>query len=353
MDDEREDEVASRLTQLVAVPSADPTPADADFWANVWKWFLGVPLQILIIVAITTVTIVVLHRLINKTVEKLVVSAAKREDPAGEGAAHRRASNTSDLSDILLSQRRAQRAHAIGSLLRSVVTAIAAGIGLLMILPMLGINVGPLLASAGVLGVALGFGAQNLIKDYLSGIFIVLEDQYGVGDLVDLGSVVGTVEEVTLRVTRLRDQTGVVWYVRNGEILTVANRSQGWTLAIADIPVAATTNLELVRATVNQVAEQMMADHSLDESLLDTPRYVGVESVSGEAIFIRVVAKVAPEQQLTVSRTMRERLKVAFDDADITIPVVTRLPGQTPGTGGGTPGAGSPGGGGAGGSRPR
>ncbi|HQZ84907.1 MAG TPA: mechanosensitive ion channel family protein, partial [Actinomycetota bacterium] len=271
----------------------------------------------------------------------------------GEGAAHRRASNTSDLSDILLSQRRAQRAHAIGSLLRSVVTAIAAGIGLLMILPMLGINVGPLLASAGVLGVALGFGAQNLIKDYLSGIFIVLEDQYGVGDLVDLGSVVGTVEEVTLRVTRLRDQTGVVWYVRNGEILTVANRSQGWTLAIADIPVAATTNLELVRATVNQVAEQMMADHSLDESLLDTPRYVGVESVSGEAIFIRVVAKVAPEQQLTVSRTMRERLKVAFDDADITIPVVTRLPGQTPGTGGGTPGAGSPGGGGAGGSRPR
>ena len=94
---------------------------------------------------------------------------------------------------------------------------------------------------------------------------------------------------------------------------------------------------------MNQVAEQMMADHSLDESLLDTPRYVGVESVSGEAIFIRVVAKVAPEQQLTVSRTMRERLKVAFDDADITIPIVTRLPGQTPGAGGGTPGAGGPG----------
>ena len=129
-----------------------------------------------------------------------------------------------------------------------------------MILPLLGINVGPLLASAGVIGVALGFGAQTLVKDYLSGIFLIIEDQYGVGDLVDVGPVIGTVEEVALRFTRLRDQTGVVWYVRNGEILRVANRSQGWTLAIVDIPIAYDENIDKVREIVDKVADDMDDD---------------------------------------------------------------------------------------------
>ena len=199
---------------------------------------------------------------------------------------------------------------------------------LLTILPFLGINIGPLLTSAGVLGVALGFGAQNLVKDYLSGIYIVLEDQYGVGDMVEVGSVVGRVEEVTLRVTRLRDQTGVVWYIRNGEILTVANRSQGWTLAFADIPIAADVDLERVRAAVATVAEQMMADPELDDSLLDEPRYAGVESVSGEAVVVRVVAKAAPTDQTAVSRELRARIKQAFDADGIRIPTVIRLPGS-------------------------
>ena len=195
---------------------------------------------------------------------------------------------------------------------------------MLTILPLLGIDIAPLLASAGVIGVALGFGAQTLVKDYLSGIFMIIEDQYGVGDVVDVGPVIGTVEEVALRFTRLRDMSGVVWYVRNGEILRVANRSQGWTLAIVDIPIAYNENIDRVREIVDQVAVDMDEDPNYDELLLGKPTFAGVESVSGEAVVIRITAKAAPEQQVNVARTIRERMKLAFDRAGIVVPVLVR-----------------------------
>lgn len=293
------------------------------FWFKALNWFLGVPLQIMIVIAVTIVVIGVSHRVINRTVKRI----SDREAAIDDAEAPSRGRDREELGESLLKQRRSQRANAIGSLLRSIVTAVASGIAVLTILPFLGINIGPLLTSAGVLGVALGFGAQNLVKDYLSGIYIVLEDQYGVGDMVEISTVVGRVEEVTLRVTRLRDQTGVVWYIRNGEILTVANRSQGWTLAFADIPVAAEVDLERVRAAVAAVAEQMMADPELDDSLLDAPRYAGVESVSGEAVIVRVVAKAAPTDQTAISRELRARVKQAFDQDGIRIPAMMRLSG--------------------------
>ena len=315
--------------RLATTPAASPTPAEppssgTDVWHSVTKWFVGIPLQLLIIVAVSVAIIFISHRLINKGVERLIARAAVAEQQTP-----RRAVDTGELTDGLLGQRRRQRAEAIGALLRSAVTAFVVCCAVLMVLPLFGVNIVPLLASASVLGVALGFGAQGLVKDYLAGIFIVVEDQYGVGDLVDISGVLGTVEDVSLRVTRLRDLTGVVWYVRNGEILTVANRSQGWTLATADIPVAADTDLDKVRAVVSQVSKDMMADPALDNSLLDAPRYAGVESVSGEAVFVRVVAKAAPEKQLPVGRALREQLKQGFDEAGITIPVVNRM--MTPG----------------------
>ena len=263
------------VTQTASpVPSASGITAEQvaevqhSFWFKALQWFLGVPLQILIVVVVTIIVIGVSHRLIDRTVKKISDREAEVDEEEEPDRVRR---DREQFGEALLNQRRTQRASAIGSLLRSIVTAVAVGIAILTILPFLGINIGPLLTSAGVLGVALGFGAQNLVKDYLSGIYIVLEDQYGVGDMVEVGSVVGRVEEVTLRVTRLRDQTGVVWYIRNGEILTVANRSQGWTLAFADIPIAADVDLERVRAAVATVAEQMMADPELDDSLLDEP----------------------------------------------------------------------------------
>ena len=300
---------------------------DAAFWETARDWLLGVPLQIILIVVIALVVQLVLSRVIKR-----VVRRASERAKGQRLAEMRKVTRTAELSDLLLTQRTEQRAAAIGSLLRSVLAITVWSIALLMILPLLGINVAPLIASAGVVGIALGFGAQTLIKDYLSGIFIIIEDQFGVGDMVDVGPVIGTVEEVALRYTRLRDATGVVWYVRNGEILRVANRSQGWTLAIVDIPIAYNEDLDRVRAIVDSVAVDMDEDPDYDDLLLGRPAFAGVESVSGEAVIIRITAKAAPEKQVNVARTIRERMKLAFDRAGIVVPVLVRPLPQMPGT---------------------
>jgi small conductance mechanosensitive channel len=309
------------------VPSASPSPDSNTSASDVWEFLQGVPLQILIILVLAVVIRIILVRILDRIVKRM--SAQGRRERLGET---RRAERTQELSEVLMSQRRSQRAEAIGTLLRSIITATVVIIALLLILPILGIDIAPLLASAGVLGVALGFGAQSLVKDYLSGIFLVFEDQYGVGDLVDLGEAVGVVEDITLRVTRLRDLSGVVWYVRNGEILRVANQSQGWTLAAIDIPVAYDENLDVVREAVQTVAEDMYADPQFDEMLLGKPSYAGVESVSGEAVFIKVLAKAAPEKQIPLTRAIRARIKEEFDRRGVRVPVVARPfpPGAAP-----------------------
>lgn len=139
-------------------------------------------------------------------------------------------------------------------------------------------------------------------------------------------------DRLALRYTRLRDQTGVVWYVRNGEILRVANRSQGWTLAIVDIPIGYDEDIDKVREIVDKVADDMDDDPTYDDMLLGRPMFAGVESVSGEAVVIRITAKAVPDQQLSLSRTIRERMKLAFDRAGITVPVLVRPLSGMPGT---------------------
>lgn len=281
--------------------------------------FVGTPLRIVFILILALIAQLVLlsliRRLVNKTSER-----AKRERLEQS----RKVTRTAELSELIMSQRTEQRANAIGSLLTSVISVTIWAVAVLTILPLLGIDIAPLLASAGVIGVALGFGAQTLVKDYLSGIFMIVEDQFGVGDVIDVGNVVGTVEEVALRYTRLRDLSGVVWYVRNGEILRVGNRSQGWTLAIVDIPVAYSENIDRVRELVDLVGVDMDEDPAYDDMLLSPPKFVGVESVSGEAVVIRIVAKAVPEKQVPLVRAIRERVKTAFDRAGITIPIVVR-----------------------------
>jgi small conductance mechanosensitive channel len=300
---------------------------DAPFWETARDWLVGVPLQILIIL----VSAVIVQFVLTRTIKRVVKRAS--ENAKSERLAQmRQVTRTAELSTLLLTQRTEQRANAIGTLLRSVIAITVWSIALLMILPLLGIAIGPLLASAGVIGVALGFGAQTLVKDYLSGIFLIIEDQYGVGDMVDLGPVMGTVEEVALRYTRLRDPSGVVWYVRNGEILRVANRSQGWTMAIVDIPIAYNENLDRVREIVDAVSLDMDEDPNYDDLLLGRPAFAGVESVSGEAVIIRITAKAAPEKQIDVARTIRERMKLALDRAGIVVPVMVRQLPNAPGS---------------------
>lgn len=297
-------------------------------WSTVTEWLHGTPLYIALVLIATWAS----HVIITRAIQRAIRRAARAARHTRHGSEKRNV-RTAELTELLMGERGEQRAESIGQLLRSSASLAIWSVGVLIILTRLGIDIAPLLASAGVLGVALGFGAQALVKDYLSGIFIIIEDQYGIGDIVDIGPVVGTVEEITLRITRVRDLTGVVWYVRNGEIIRVANRSQGWTLAIVDIPVAYDENLERVRNIVDLVSTQMHDDPAFDDMLLGRPEFAGVESVSGDAVFIRVTAKAAPEQQSPVARELRERIKGAFDREGVRVPMLARPfsgPGQPP-----------------------
>jgi small conductance mechanosensitive channel len=284
---------------------------------SVWEWFTGWPLMVLVILVAAVVLKWLLNRSIDRVVNVTLAKADARREKQG-GRASRVLNNATGIAH----ERHRQRTLTMGSLLRNIVTIAIALITILTIMSTVGIDLGPVLATAGVGGVALGFGAQSLVKDFLSGIFMILEDQYGVGDIVDTGEAVGTVEEVSLRVTRLRDPSGVVWYVRNGEIIRIGNKSQGWSTALVDIPVSYAENLERVIPLIRDVVHRLDEEPEWKDKLLDEPQVLGVESVSGTAVTIRVLAKTAPEQQYGVSREIRERVKAAFDAAGVKGPPV-------------------------------
>ncbi|MFC6239134.1 mechanosensitive ion channel family protein [Longivirga aurantiaca] len=314
---------------LLASTAKDTKAGNAavDVLTSVWNWFLDYALTIGLTIAFSLLIWWICIRIIRRVTEQ--AKKRLRQDRPGQARA---AEHTQELTAVLMTARREQRAEALGQLMRSIVTFTIFGLGILVVLAQAGVNLTPILASAGVVGVALGFGAQTLVKDFLSGIFLVLEDQFGVGDVVDLGPAIGTVEEVTLRITRVRDLSGIVWYVRNGEILRVGNRSQGWTTAVVDVPVAFNEDLDRVRRIVDKVGTMMDGDPAYDGILFGMPTYAGVESVSGDAMFVRVIAKAAPDQQMTAARAIREQIKLGFDEAGIKVPVLVRqnLPGSTP-----------------------
>jgi small-conductance mechanosensitive channel len=224
-----------------------------------------------------------------------------------------------------LIERRKQRAETMGGLLKSITTGVIVVIVLIMIIDQLGFNIAPLIAGAGILGVALGFGSQTLVKDFLSGIFMILEDQYGVGDTANLGVATGTIEAVGLRVTRLRDVDGTVWYVRNGEVLAVGNMSQQWARTVLDIPVAFSEDLARVRAILQAVAESVWNDEEFRGRILEEPEVWGVERWDPDGVVVRVVLKTAPLEQWNVARETRERIKDSFDEHGIEIPLPQRV----------------------------
>ncbi|RJL22836.1 mechanosensitive ion channel family protein [Bailinhaonella thermotolerans] len=216
---------------------------------------------------------------------------------------------------ILLTERRRQRTETLGSVLRSIASILILGTAVLMMLQRLGFNLAPLLASASVVGVAVGFGAQNIVKDFLAGVFMLLEDQYGVGDVIDVGQAKGTVEAVSLRITRLRDINGAVWYVRNGEITRVGNESQGWARAVLDIPVAYTADVSRVREVLRETAVRMWEDEAYHGAvILEEPEVWGVEALSTDSVVMRVVVKTVPLKQWEVARELRVRVKQALDE---------------------------------------
>jgi small conductance mechanosensitive channel len=286
-------------------------------WAEARTWFLGDPLDIVVILAFALVARWLLLRLIKRVVDTATSRHAQRlaQMPSRAGRVLAGAVGVAH-------ERHVQRTRTMGSILRSMVTFVVATVTILTVMSIIGIPLGPVLASAGVGGVALGFGAQSLVKDFLSGIFMILEDQYGVGDVIDTGEAIGTVENVSLRVTQLRDANGVTWYVRNGEILRIGNRSQGWSTAMIDIPVAYDEDVERAQRLIREVVAQMDHEVPWDEKLLEEPQVVGVESISGGVITIRVLAKCVAQEHFGVQREIRERVKLTFDREGVRSPAV-------------------------------
>ncbi len=219
---------------------------------------------------------------------------------------------------------KARRVETVAALIRSAVSATVWTIAALMALSELGLNLGPLIAGAGIVGVALGFGAQNLVRDFLSGIFMLIEDQYGVGDIIDAGPATGTVESIGLRTTRIRDVNGTVWHLPNGHIERVGNKSQLWSRALLDIGVSYQTDIAHATEVITRTAQSMCDDPAYAESILSEPEVWGVEDLGMDGITIRLVLKTAPNDQFKVTRQLRARIKGAFDDAGIEIPFAQR-----------------------------
>ncbi|MGH9277669.1 MAG: mechanosensitive ion channel family protein [Acidimicrobiales bacterium] len=222
------------------------------------------------------------------------------------------------------SLRRVKRAETIAALLRSVSSLTIWTVAIFMALGELGFNLGPLIAGAGIVGVAIGFGSQNLVRDFVSGIFMLIEDQFGVGDTIDAGEATGVVESVSLRTTRLRDVHGTVWHVPNGQIDRVGNKSQHWSRAVIDVGVAYDTDLARATQVMKGAAESLCADAEFADLILDAPEVWGVEDLGADGVTIRLALKTLPSQQDPVERELRARLKGALDEAGIEIPFQQR-----------------------------
>ncbi|MFB8090142.1 mechanosensitive ion channel family protein [Streptomyces sp. NBC_00708] len=310
---------------LAAAPSPEPggsldeaakQAGNAAGWVEEnWSTWLNTSLRIVLIAAIALFLRIAVRRALTKLIERM-----NRSAQAVEGTA---------LGGLLVNaERRRQRSEAIGSVLRSVASFLILGTAALMILGAFQINLAPLLASAGVAGVALGFGARNLVTDFLSGVFMILEDQYGVGDQIDAGVASGEVIEVGLRVTKLRGENGAIWYVRNGEVKRIGNLSQGWSTAGVDVQVRPTEDLEKIRAVITEAAQEMAKEDPWTERLWGPVEILGLDTVLLESMTVRVSAKTMPGQAVGVERELRWRIKVALDAAGISM--VTGTPEEAP-----------------------
>jgi small-conductance mechanosensitive channel len=284
--------------------------------AHVAGWLIGRPFSVLCLVIGGLVGRWVLHRVIDRLIKKASAGILPTKlargpfaEPAGATTAHRRV----------------QRALTMGSLLKSIVSGVVFVIVFMMALAEVGVNIAPLIAGAGILGVALGFGAQSLVKDFLSGIFMIFEDQYGVGDSVTFGDVSGTIEAVSLRVTRMRDVDGTVWYVRNGEILKVGNQSQNWSRTVLDIAVGYKEDITRVRRLLKEVAHDLWEDENYRDKIIEEPDVWGVQSLGPDSVVVRVTLKTLPQQQWVVAREMRERVKSRFDEEGVSTPLPQRV----------------------------
>lgn len=303
--------------------------------AKAADWVVDRPLRIALILVLAWVIVRVLVRAVNRAVNNMIEDRQRRLSEWQE-AHQAEAGIGDDEAEVMARRRRAlamaqstvqskQRAQTLGSIMRSTAVAVVYTIAFLMALAQLNINLGPLIAGAGIAGIALGFGAQSIVKDFLSGFFILVEDQYSVGDIIDVGEAAGVVEAISLRTTRIRDVNGTLWFVPHGEVSRVANKSQQWARSVLDIEVAYSTDIDHAKKVIKRVADGVWRDHPENATIIEEPEIWGVEMFGESSISIRLVVKTEPGEQWATGREIRGRMVKAFAEEGIEIPFPQRV----------------------------
>lgn len=282
--------------------------------------FISGLINILLILVLVLVLRAVVGRLITHGVKRMVTSHQRINQAKAKARARPNSLVVQKSGSAGDAQaRQEQRAKTIGSVLRSIASAIIFGVGFIMMLGEVGINLGPILASAGVLGLAVAFGAQNLVQDFMSGIFMMIEDQYGVGDVIDVGDAVGTVEDVTLRITKIRDLDGGLWHVRNGNIMRVCNMNQDWANAVVEIPLDYSVDVSHAETVIRASLAEFADNPEHKAKILEEPDLSGVVSIGNGSVTVRIIVKTKPGEQWSLGRALRAHLKGSFDAAGITV----------------------------------
>jgi len=268
-------------------------------------------------VIVVAVAVSLLLRLVIARVVNGVVTGVKREHKVDD---------TVELSASPITAMRAvQRARTLGGVLNNSAIWVIVSIAGILILTELGFSVTALVASAGIIGAAVGFGAQSIVKDVLNGLFMVFEDQLGVGDVVDLGMAEGVVERVGIRITEIRDVSGTLWFVRNGEIIRVGNHTQDWSRVILDLPVPYDSNIDEIQNLLLESAQAFATSHDWRRKVIEDPEVWGVQSLSAEAITLRLVVKVRAGEQWAAQRALYRALKETLDQREVDIPALNRM----------------------------
>lgn len=287
-------------------------------------WFVGRPFTIVVILVVAWVVTRVARRFVRRLIARVVDSdglasltplnplnlrpGRPSADPAADAASDDRA--------LVGEPRRIARATSIGAVVSSSVSVLVWSVAAFLVIGQLGIDLAPLIAGAGIAGFAIGFGAQSLVRDCLAGFFMIVEDQYGIGDVVDLGSASGVVERITLRTTVIRSQDGTLWHVPNGEVKRVGNRSQLWSVAVVDVLVPTGTPFDEAKSAVVAVATETCAEDRFADTVLEAPRLLGVESVGPEGMSLRLLVKTSPGSQFALQRALLEAIRRRLDQFD-------------------------------------
>ncbi len=293
---------------------------DSEALAVLADWFIDRPLRILFILLVAWFVVRVLRRVVQKFASEVAERSVGRR--AGEevsvGSWRRKVQLVTQQGDP--GDRARQRAVTLGTLLESLVSVVVWTTAVFIVLGEVGIALGPLIASAGIAGIAIGFGAQSVVKDFLAGFFVIVEDQYGVGDIIDVSYAIGEVVEVGFRTTQLRDLQGVLWTIPNGEIQRVGNYSQVWARSVIDVGISYDADIDHATEVIQEVLDELWMNGAPHATIIDEPEVLGVEELGDSAVVIRTRVKTEPSEQFAVARRVRAEIKKAFDLHGIEIP---------------------------------